>query len=278
MTAETTVVLDRARLRRCGVFGGLAVLILLATLDWLAWSHPAWPGPLRRLCNASREDGLASWAATVVAAMTAIVAWLWWAMVRHLGARRRRIVGWAVAAIVLSWIAVDDGARVHERLGTMHDQARRARETGGYDGRTGPAYPSYGWQVVVGPPLAVAGVLAWGVLFVEVSRARRWWLVMAGGAIATAIAMDFVDGLERDHPWNLLDAAARTDGLDDWSHRRLGVSAFATIQHGARALEELIELGAAIVILLVLVDGLLALVPVVRVVSRDAFDVPDPLG
>jgi hypothetical protein len=235
--------------------------VLLAFLDWqVAWGGTAVPAPLRRLCNVAREDGLAAWVATVQAAALACVAWLYWGVVRRRRAARFRRIGWLASALVLSWVAVDDGARVHEALGSMFDalleRARRDPEVTGIAAWLG-RYPSYGWQLVVLPPLALGGAGVFVFLARELTgRRARSLLVGVVFALGMAVAMDFVEGLDREHPWNAYARVAMIPGLDDWSHRRFEQSAWATVLHSARVLEELLEIAAGSVLLALLVDHL----------------------
>jgi hypothetical protein len=217
---------------------------------------------LRRLCNAAREDGIASWVATVQAAAIAGAAWACWAAARHDPATHPRRHGWLLVALVLSWVAFDDGARVHEALGTMVDEwldpIRRDPEATGILAWVG-RYPSYGWQLIVAPPLGVAGALGCWFFAREVrGSATRRLLVAMLLIFAVTLAMDFVEGLDRDHPWNVWARFAVDERLDDWSHRRFDTSAFATLQHGARVVEELLEVAGGTVLLVLLLGHLTA--------------------
>jgi len=259
-----------ARLARTLALAWGAVALVLLCLDWrIAWDGTALPGQLRRFCNVAREDGLAAWVATVQAAVTAIVAWGCAVVARRAGASRLRRAGWIVTALVVSWLALDDGTQLHERLGSMLDHAlrptRRDPDATGLVAWIG-RYPSYGWQIVVGPPLVMAAAFLLGFLTRELrSRKARAVLVGACAAVALTIAMDFVEGLDRDHPWNLYAGLAASERFDDWSHRRFETSAYETVLHAARVLEELIELAAGTALLGLLLRQLLSLAPELRV-------------
>jgi len=250
-----------------------AVLVGLALLDWLvAWDGEGWPDAIRRLCNAAREDSLASWVATVQAAGIAAVAWACWRVVREGDASPRRRVGWLVVALVTTWLAVDEGARVHERLGTVVDAAlrtaRRDPQTGGVVGWLG-RYPSYGWQLVVAPPLAAAALFFLVFLGREAGGGwarRALWVGCA--LVGVAVALDFVEGLDREHPWNAYAHLAAGERFDDWSRRRFGTGAYATTLHLGRVVEELIELWAGALFLGVLVACLFRAAPEIRLRAR----------
>lgn len=251
------------------------VLLGLAWLDWVvAWDGDDWPDAIRRLCNAAREDGLASWLATVQAAATAALAWACWRVVRAGDASARRRAGWLLVALVTTWLAVDEGARLHERLGTVLDgalrTARRDPQAGGVAGWLA-RYPSYGWQLVVAPPLAAAALFFLAFLGREAGggwpRRALWWGL---ALVAAAVALDFVEGLDREHPWNVHARLAADEGLDDWSRRRFGTSAYATIRHVARVAEELVELWAGALFIAVLLACLLRVAPEIRLRARAA--------
>jgi len=268
-----TLDVDPPAAARRWLVGVGVVLLGLAWLDWqVAWGGNGWPDAIRRLCNVAREDGLASWLATVQAAASAAVAWACWRIVRHVDASTRRRAGWLVVALVTTWLAVDEGARVHERLGTVVQDslaaARRDPQAGGVAGRLA-RYPSYGWQLVVAPPLAAAALFLLAFLGHEAGGGwarRALWVAYA--LIGTAVALDFVEGLDREHPWNLYAMLAANEGFDDWSHRRFGTSAYNTVLHLGRVVEELIELWGGALFVAVLLACLFRIAPEIRLQAR----------
>jgi hypothetical protein len=275
VTSVVTLEVDPTRIARRLALACAIAVVGLAWLDWqIAWGGRNLAGPLRRFCDAAREDGLAAWVATTQAAVIAAVAWACAVLVRRADVSSTRRAAWIAVAVVMTWLALDDGTQLHERLGTMLDDGLRAtrrdpQATGAlaWLGR----YPSYGWQLAVGPPLAAAAVFLLAFLLRELGtpRARRI-LVAACAAVALAVAMDFIEGLDRDHPWNFYARLAASERLDDWSHRRFDASAFATVLHAGRVLEELIEIAAGTALLALLLRHLVRLAPELRLRASGA--------
>ena len=75
-------------------------------------------GSVRRIFNTAREDGLAGWFAVTQTAMLALTLWLLFVTARQQGGSRWRSTGWLVLALFFTYMAADDGAHLHERLGT----------------------------------------------------------------------------------------------------------------------------------------------------------------
>ena len=103
-------------------------------------------GAIRRLTNIAREDGLASWFGTTQTLLMALTAWGLLLLARAGRSAAWRRTGWLVVAVVFTYMAVDDGAELHERLGTLSSVLRE---------RSGPSpldlFPSYSWQILFVP-------------------------------------------------------------------------------------------------------------------------------
>ena len=96
--------------------------------------------------------------------------------------------GWLVVALLFTYLAIDDGAAIHERVGTAVDD---------WDGGALAAlFPSYTWQPVF---LPIFGSLAL-VMLTVVWHELRWTLFVlfaAGMAMyVLAVGLDFAEGLE----------------------------------------------------------------------------------
>ena len=77
--------------------------------------------PIRRFFNITREDGVASWFAVTQTWMLGLTAAFLYVVVRAGDAPRWRRVGWGILAVFLIYMAVDDGALFHERIGSSVD-------------------------------------------------------------------------------------------------------------------------------------------------------------
>ena len=61
---------------------------------------------------------------------------------------------------------------------------------------------------------------------------------------------------------------AANEGFDDWSHRRFGTSAYNTVLHLGRVVEELIELWGGALFVAVLLACLFRIAPEIRLQAR----------
>jgi hypothetical protein len=235
----------------------LAVEIALVLLDYhVNYGRLTDSGALRRLTNIAREDGLASWFGTTQTLLVGLTAWVLWLAARLDGAPRWRRGGWLLVAALFTYMAVDDGAQLHERLGSAYSSA----------GGAGSAwFPSFTWQVILVPALGTALVFASLFLWKEL-RSRRA-LVLIGAALvmfAAAVALDFFEGLAPGHPWNPYRALVERYDLSGFTRARFRQSPFATVLHFSRSIEEFLEMLANTCFWAALVGHMGTALPTVR--------------
>lgn len=204
----------------------VAIELLLVFLDsTINFHHYSDTGAIRRLFNMTREDGLASWfmvLQTIVAAITLLLISL---IERDRQATTKKHWYWAILALFFLYLSADDAAKIHERLGTLYDSY-------GSDNGIASLFPSYGWHVAVLPFFVVAGLAMLGFLWKEITTPyARALLLLAPLIMALAISLDFVEGLEHDHPWNLYT----------WFSEYWQISP-NTIRHFGKTLEEFLEM------------------------------------
>jgi len=217
-TAGATVLaVDTGRFLWAVFLGCLIVEIALVYLDltvnWLKWSDS---GAIRRLFNTTREDGLASWFAVSQTLLAALAAWLIVVVLHHQRTAAARRLGWLVIAVFFSWMCIDDGAAVHERLGTAFE------DSAGIGG-----FPSYAWQYLLLPFFGLMGVFTLCFLWREMPRASdRLRLCAAIGCFVVAVGMDFVEGLENGYAWLTTATGWEVDAT----------------RHFSKSLEELVEM------------------------------------
>ena len=60
--------------------------------------------------------------------------------------------------------------------------------------------------------------------------------------LVLAVALDFFEGLDADHPWNLYTPLARRFPIEPWTLLRFGRSAYDTIEHASKSIEEYLEM------------------------------------
>ena len=192
----------------------LTLVYLDLTINWLRWSEY---GPIRRLFNITREDGLASWFAVTQTVFVALTAWILWAINRKHALSSSRLIGWLIVAIFFTYMAVDDGAVVHERLGS----AFKASEGGQVN------FMSYPWQLLLAPVFAAMGLFLVVFLRREMPRPSDRVRIMAAiTCFAVAMYMDFIEGMDGGYD-KLVE-------IFSWSDE--------TIRHFAKSIEEFIEM------------------------------------
>jgi hypothetical protein len=195
---------------------------------------------IRRLTNITREDGVSGWFAPVQTLLLALTLWAIWAVDRQ-QANPRRALGWAVVAGFFTYMAVDDGTKLHERVGTAIGLLGE-HGTLGAPGSLLDAFPSYAWQVVFLPALSLLGVFTLVFLWRRLGDRTGRLLVAAGlGCFVAAVGLDFVEGLRRDHPLNVQTWLVEHLDLYRFSRRRFGRSAYEVVAHFSKSLEETLE-------------------------------------
>lgn len=192
----------------------LTLVYLDLTINWQGWTELS---PIRRLFNATREDALASWFAVTQTVFVAVCAWIIVALNRKQTRSRLQRLGWILIALFLTYVAIDDGAAIHERIGSAYKE-----NAGGI-----VDFPSYIWQMVLGPVFAVIGAFLVVFLWRKLPRTRdRARILAAMACFAIAVWMDYVEGTVDGFAW-LIETF-------DWDE--------AAIQHFSRSIEEFIEM------------------------------------
>jgi len=194
-------------------------------------------GAVRRMFNIAREDGLASWFGTTQTLLVGLTLWLIFVGARHRRSSMWRRAGWLTLAIFFTFMAIDDGAQIHERLGSIF------KAVASDDAELVDNYPSYAWQFVIGPVFAALGVFTLVFLWTELRvRLLRVLLLVAISCWAIAVGLDFIEGLDEYHPWNLYTITADHYGLDRWALDRFHEVAYDTLRHFSKSLEEALEM------------------------------------
>lgn len=229
---------DVGRLSRRLFFCCFGAVTFFWALDYFV-NYSEWTniGAIRRMCNMTREDGLASWFQVTQTLLTGLTALLIWTSIRHQSTDRWHRRGWLVVALFFLYLAVDDGAQVHERIGTAFDTLRE-RGVG-----PGVLFPSYAWQILFVPLLGAVGLFMFAFLWaVFGTRPARAAVIIAILLQAAAVGLDFQEGLSPDHPLNVYAAIVGRWDFTEFAERQFGETPFDTVTHFSQTLEEGIEM------------------------------------
>lgn len=229
---------DVGRLSRRLFLCCLGAVVFLWSLDYFV-NYSEWTniGAIRRMCNMTREDGLASWFQITQTLLTGLTALLIWVSVRHRSNDRWHVRGWFVVAMFFLYLAVDDGAQVHERIGTAFDTLRE-RGVG-----PGVLFPSYAWQILFVPLLGAVGLFMFAFLWTAFGTVRgRMLVILAILFQVAAVGLDFQEGLAADHPLNVYSAIVSRWDFTEFADRQFGETPFDTVTHFSQSLEEGIEM------------------------------------
>lgn len=210
------------RILLTGLAVGITLVVLDATVNFARWSPY---GSLRRLTNVAREDGFNTWISSVQLALVGVVLYFIRLRARQLGSRPRVVLGWGLLAAFFVYMGIDDGAAVHERVGTAVKQAM----AGGKNEGPGmlDAFPTYTWQLVFAPVFgSLALLLLWFMKNELRPRAARVRVALGLACFVAAVGLDFLEGM---------------DGLHDRMAVTLAISERA-MSHFSKVLEEFLEL------------------------------------
>jgi hypothetical membrane protein len=188
-------------------------------------------GSLRRLSNIAREDGVATWFASTQTLFAGLTAMLVYVMSKQMGLAKKHTIGWLIIALFFIYMAIDDGAQIHERVGTAF-KVMAERGNSSLLAAWLHISPSYTWQLVFLPIFGVIGLYMSYFLWTELKESKARLLVfLALAFMGTAVILDFIEGLDKTHPWNIY-----TYIRDDYDLRSY------TVSHFAKVLEEFLEM------------------------------------
>ncbi len=213
--------------------------IVFAFLDYhINYGEWTYIGAMRRMFNTAREDGFASWFAMTQTLLASLTLGLIYLSVKNGPGPRWKPWGWLVLTAFFFYMAVDDGVQLHERIGSTFKEV-----LWNATGVTLGFFPSYVWQILFLPLFGALGLFMLGFLWYELdSRSSRVLLMTAIFLQVVAVGMDFVEGLEAEHRWNLYTIIANRYDLEPWTQARFGETAFDALRHFSKSFEETIEM------------------------------------
>ncbi len=244
-----------------------SIEVLLYVLDYfLNYGRAVDNGPFRRLFSTTIESSFPSFFSIGQTLLVALTLWIIVRLVRTRGDSRWVVAGWVVLAAFFTYMAVDDGAKFHERMGTAL----------GSLGEKSIPFPSYNWQYFFLPFFGAMGLFTMGFVWFRMKdRLSRTMVVAAIGMLVIAVGIDFVEGLDENHPWNIYRGISDRFELHDYCKIRFRQSGYKTVQHFFKSAEELFfEAGANSVLWFLFLRYLLRITDELRIRTRD----PDAVG
>lgn len=231
----------------------VAVEVALVLLDAVVSEYQLTGiGAGRRLFNITREDGVPNFFSSFLLLGVGAVLLLITIVVRDLtqGSKPKVVWGWGLVTGLFLYLGFDDGTKLHERLGSIFD-ALATDDAGeplsGLFGSLYSVWPTYSWQLVLGPVFAVFGVFLIVFLYKELPSLRLKSLtLLAIGLFGIAETLDFIEGMDS----GVFEQAAIV--FDTETRRAV---------HFTKSIEEFLEMLATTVFLFVFLEKLMSLTP-----------------
>jgi hypothetical protein len=245
---ETTLEFRSRRLLMGLFFACFGAEILIVLLDYhLNYRQHIDIDAVRHLFNGTREDSVGSWFSVTQTALVAVTLWIVWLTARAQERAWLVRLGWLILAIWFSYMTFDDGSKFHERMGSTFKAVQRDASAAAGEDTAGQKalkfFPSYSWQVVFLPLFATMGLLTLGFLWHQLGDWRgRAMLVIGLSCFVVAVGMDFIEGLDRDHEWNLWRIWGDREWVDDFSRDRFRRDGYTAIRHFGKTVEESTEM------------------------------------
>lgn len=218
------------------------------------------PRSIQRLFNIAREDSLAAWFASVHTLAVGVVLWITFLVYRKNSEDVKLRRFFFVLACFFTYLAVDDGAGIHERVGTVVKVMFSGPETALDESEAASHvlfFPSYTWQLIFVPVFAAVALWMLVVLLRKLHPARsKQVFVLALACYAVAVGLDFVEGLRNAHN-NLA-------GVMDLKA--------STVRHYSKVIEEFLEMFGTTLFLVTFAGHLAMLVQEVNITIKRDFD------
>jgi hypothetical protein len=205
----------------------IALVIIDATVNYQGFISVA---GLRRMANIAREDGIGTWFMSVQTLLAGTTILMIYLASRRKDDPRRTSLSWLALSLFFFFMAADDAAQIHERLGSAF---KYYAETGaGLSGRILDIFPSYPWQLILLPFFVGFGVFMLFFVWKRInSNEGRAKLILALACFAAALLIDFIEGLEPDHSLNIFYSIIDNTTLGE-----------DFVRHFAKVIEEFLEM------------------------------------
>jgi hypothetical protein len=179
------------------------IIVFLALSD-IFINHYEWvdSDPIQRLVNITRDDGLPNWFSSIQLLAVSVI--LWMILFSLLYSRPYLIIkkteklGWGLSALFFTYLAIDDGSKMHERIGGAFRNSIEARHLHSPTiiSKIFDVFPSYGWQFVFVPIFGLIAIFMLLFLFKNLKTKKQIILVILGfSCYVASVVLDFVEGM-----------------------------------------------------------------------------------
>ena len=217
---------DANRFTRRLFWGLLCAELLLVLFDTVVtYGRLTDSRHLRDLFNITREDSIPNWFASMLFLLISLAVWQIYFHNRGRLTPRWREHAWGLVAAGFLFLSLDDGSRLHERMGgwakaTFGDSENLA-------GALLDSTPSYAWHVTMGPLFAIGGLAVLFFCWDQLRASAQWRLFLLGvGLFVGAQVLDFLEG---------------TDSVVESVRAALEVKTY-DVTHLSKSVEEFIEM------------------------------------
>lgn len=198
--------INKTQLLRGLMFFWVVSILFLALVD-IFWNHYEWidSRAIQNLVNITTDDSIANWFSSVQLLCIGVVLWIILFVLLfskpNLIMRKTQKLGWGLSALFFTYLAVDDGSKMHERVGTAFRNSLEARHQ--YNpsiiSNLFDVFPSYGWLFVFVPVFALIAIFMLLFLFKNLKTKKQFIFVFIGfSCYAASVIIDFFEGMEDD--------------------------------------------------------------------------------
>ena len=195
-------------IRRAGQW---LVLALLLSEVFLIFGHitvnwyDGYSSGAQRLFHVDREGNLPSWFSSMQFFLLAIILMFTFLAERVINPDKRLTWFWLLASAGALFLSADEGARLHERFGTLLYRAVRNADEGSAL-QTLSSFPSYYWALIYVPlALPAIAILVW-FFWRELGKMRALPIVGMILFLIGAVVLDYLEGRygnDEHKPWEV---------------------------------------------------------------------------
>lgn len=183
------------------IFISLVLIEILMILADVFLNHYRWLDnrSLRRSFNVTREDSIQNWFSTMQTMLVSLSLFVIYYLNKfeiHHKVSKLTQYCWLLFAFMFMYLSMDDGSRLHERMGSALEDAFEGAASSG----TGfiSNFPSYEWQIIFVPILGVMGLALLFFLYKNLLNKKRLFVVLAALMfLSFAVGLDFIEGLDK---------------------------------------------------------------------------------